>query len=254
MLRQTLVVNGHRINVESRGPASGQPVVLMHHGLGAIRSWRKQIPVLVSAGYRVVAYDRWGYGRSDGRPALDLPEFNDDQADLLVLLDALALDRPILVGHSDGGSLALYFAAAHPERVKALAAVAAHIYLESKMLPSVEGVRQAFENDRDFRRRFRRVHGDKYASVFENWYSGWSNFQNLGWDMRPVLAKILCPSLVVQGLEDEHATPQHARHLAEAIPAAQLWLVPEAAHMLPQDWPEIFNPRLLDFLQSCAGA
>jgi pimeloyl-ACP methyl ester carboxylesterase len=64
-----------------------------------------------------------------------------------------------------------------------------------------------------------------------------------------MLSKIVCPSLVVQGEEDEHATPQHARDLAASIPKAELWLVPSARHMLPQEDSELFNPRLLDFLE-----
>jgi 3-oxoadipate enol-lactonase len=73
---------------------------------------------------------------------------------------------------------------------------------------------------------------------------------NLSWDIRPRLRNIRCRVLVVQGLEDEHATPQHARDLAGAIPAAELWLVPGAGHMLPREQPEVFNPRLLGFLMA----
>jgi 3-oxoadipate enol-lactonase/4-carboxymuconolactone decarboxylase len=66
--------------------------------------------------------------------------------------------------------------------------------------------------------------------------------------MRPLLGRINAPTLVVQGLEDEHATPQHARDITDAIPGAVLWLVAGAKHMFPQDDPERFNTRLLDFL------
>jgi pimeloyl-ACP methyl ester carboxylesterase len=66
--------------------------------------------------------------------------------------------------------------------------------------------------------------------------------------MRPVLEKIACPTLVIQGLEDEYASPQHARDLAAAIHNATLWLVPGAGHLLPQDEPEAFNSCILEFL------
>ena len=66
--------------------------------------------------------------------------------------------------------------------------------------------------------------------------------------MRPELKRIACPVLVVQGCEDEHTEPRHARETAANIPGAELWLVDGAAHMLPQDLPEVFNPRLLEFL------
>jgi pimeloyl-ACP methyl ester carboxylesterase len=66
--------------------------------------------------------------------------------------------------------------------------------------------------------------------------------------MQPVLSQLRCPALVIQGLEDEYATPQHARDIAEGIPEAELWLVPEVGHMVPRDAPEEFNERLLEFL------
>ena len=71
-----------------------------------------------------------------------------------------------------------------------------------------------------------------------------------GWDIRETLRRIQCSTLVVQGMEDEHATPQHAIDLAQAIPGAELWLVPGAAHMLPQEEPHAFNERLLEFVKN----
>jgi pimeloyl-ACP methyl ester carboxylesterase len=223
-------------------------VVLLHHGLGSTRAWRRQAPALAAAGYHVVAYDRWGYGKSEPRPALSVPCFKDDQNDLLVLLDHLNIERAALVGHSDGGTIALYFAVAHPERVACLVTIAAHIYVEPKMDISILDVRQTFEYDEDFRRRFQRAHGDQYPQVFNNWFYGWFKPENLSWDMRPVLRQIQCPALVIQGLEDEHATPQHAEDIAAAITGAELWLVPEVGHMLQRDAARKLIKKLLEFL------
>jgi len=203
----------------------------------------------------VIAFDRWGYGRSEGRPNLAVPFFQEDLDDLLGLLNSLDVKRAALVGHSDGGTIALYFAAEHPERMTCLVTVAAHIYAEPKMQPGIEGVRAAYEQETRFREGLRRLHGEKTDSVFFNWYNGWrSNPEILSWDMSPVLSRITCPTLVIQGTEDEHATPQHARDLAEAIqnsPAGQteLWLLEGARHMLPQDEPKKFNQRVLEFIQ-----
>jgi len=243
-----MIINGHKIHVITRGPEDGPTVVLLHHGLGLTRAWRRQEGALTAAGYRVVIYDRWGYGRSERRPALSLPCFEDDQSDLLALLDHMGVKRVALIGHSDGGTIALYFAAAHPERVACLATIAAHIYVEPKMGLGILGVRQTFENDADFRRRFQRAHGDQYQQVFDNWFNGWTKPEHMSWDMRPVLRQIHCPALVIQGLEDEHATPRHAEDIAAAIPGAELWLVPEAGHMLQRDAARELNKKLLDFL------
>jgi pimeloyl-ACP methyl ester carboxylesterase len=243
-----MLINNRNLNVEISGPADAPVVVLLHHGLGSTRAWRSQVEALTSEGWRTIVYDRWGYGKSEARPSLSVPDFSDDLADLEALLDELKIDRAALVGHSDGGTIALYFAARHPERVACLVTVAAHIYVELDMEPGIESIRADFEGDDLFREAFRHVHGEKSETVFLNWYEGWHKPDSLDWDMRPLLGRITAPALVIQGLDDEYATPQHARDIADAIPGAILWLVDGAKHMFPQDDPERFNARLLDFL------
>jgi pimeloyl-ACP methyl ester carboxylesterase len=227
-------------------------VVLLHHGLGSVRAWKGQIPALAAAGYRVIVYDRWGFGASSPRSGLPAPHFFEDLADLSALLEMLDAHRPALVGHSDGGTIALRYAAQAPGQVACLVAVAAHVYVEPKMKTGIEGVRRLYENDERFREGLRRAHIQKAGSVFETWFSGWVRPENLDWDLRPALGLIDCPALIVQGMEDEHATPQHAADIAaamtNAIPQAELWLEPGAGHMLPQEWAEVFNQRLIQFL------
>jgi pimeloyl-ACP methyl ester carboxylesterase len=247
-MKRLVPVNGHQIYVETRGPRCGLPVVLLHHGIGAARSWKEQTPVLAEAGYRALVYDRWGHGRSEARQRLGIPYFEEDQADLDFLLTRFHFRQAVIIGHSDGGKIAMYYAARCPERVISLIVVSTHIYLEPNMEPGIRDVLHNFEEDFRFREKLRRVHGEKFAALFRGWYAGWTDPANLGWDMRPTLGQITCPTLVIQGLEDEHASPRHAQEIAAALPHAELWLVPQAGHMLPQDYPEIFNPKILDFL------
>lgn len=242
-------INGHFLNVKDQGPSSAPPVVLLHHGLGSVRAWKDQIPALVEAGYRAIAYDRWGYGRSDPRAGFSMPHFSEDIADLQVLLAELGAQPAFLIGHSDGGNIALSYAARFPGQVAGLVVVAAHIYVEPQMVSGIEGLRQAYANNPEFRQKLASVHGNKTGDVFDYWYHGWANERNLDWDMRPLLNRIACPTLVVQGLEDEHATSQQARDVAAAIPGAELWLEPGAGHMLPQDLPQVFNRKALAFIR-----
>ncbi len=249
-------INNRNLYVEEHGSDQDPVVVFLHHGLGSTRAWRAQVPVFVEAGYRVIVYDRWGYGQSDPRPYLDVPTFEDDIADLKETLERLNVQQPALsepkgatlIGHSDGGTLALYFAEKYPDMVTSLVTVAAHIYLEPKMEPGIQGIKAAFEHDVRFRNGMRRAHGDKFEAVFNSWFDGWHKPAALDWDMRSLLSKISCPALVIQGEDDEHATPQHAIDIAVAIPDAELWLEPGVGHMLPQDEPEIFNQKVIEFL------
>ncbi len=250
MLSERLEINAHELYIERHGPPDRPVVVLLHHGLGAVQSWDAQVPFLVGAGYHVLTYDRWGYGRSQGRSEFSMPAFEDDLADLQFIQEHYGLRNVCLVGHSDGGTIALYYAARHQLRVARLAVVAAHIYVEPKMRSGIQGVRQTYEQNERFRAGLSRLHGEKTEQILYGWYSGWYRTESLGWDLRPTLAQIVCPVLVVQGEKDEHASHKHAQDLVDALPSAELWLEPGAGHMLPQEHADRFNQKLLAFLNT----
>jgi len=246
-------INGHELFVEVAGEESGYPVILLHHGLGSIYSWSRQIPALVNAGFKVLAYDRWGYGNSQPREYLSVPFFEDDLSDLYQLLSHLKIKRAALVGHSDGGTIALYFATKYPQLTSCVVTIAAHIYVEPKMYGGIDALLESYQNKDSFRRGMKKAHGNAADSVMQNWYGAWARQENLSWDMRNLLNQISCPSLVVQGVGDEHASPKHAQDLADSLANAELWLVPEVGHMLPQDAAQEFNRRLIAFLhERCA--
>ncbi len=246
---QFISVNGRNLYVELYGQAQNPAVIFLHQGLGATASWQLQVQPFAQAGYFIVIYDRWGYGKSDWRNSLITPDFKEDMADLAGLIDALAIPRLALIGHSDGGTLALHFAAGHPETVACLVTVAAHVYAEDTMKPGILKIYQSFYQNAWFQDGLRRLHGDKTSQVLSNWYNGWLRLENVDWDIRPIIHQISCPTLVIQGEEDEHASTQHARDIAAAIPGAKLWLEPGAGHMVPQDFPDIFNLKVLEFLK-----
>jgi pimeloyl-ACP methyl ester carboxylesterase len=242
-------INHRDLYIERHGDPNAPAILLLHHGLGSTQAWKAQVPAFTAAGYQLILYDRWGYGRSEARSYLAVPGFEDDLADLRAIIETARPPSLVLLGHSDGGTIALYQALQDPGSVDALVVVASHIYLEPKMGPGIQGIRQAFEHDMRFRTGLQRAHGEKYESTFYNWYDGWHTPQALTWDMRPLLKGIRCPTLVVQGEADEHAAPQHAMDIAANIPSAELWLVPGAGHMLPQEMAEAFNRKVLGFLE-----
>lgn len=256
VLEMFFTINKHQIYLEDQGKPDAPVVLLLHHGLGAVRAWKAQIPVLVEHGWRVIAYDRWGYGKSDPRPGLALPDFAPDLADLEELIALLQIEKLALVGHSDGGKIAMLYTLRHPEKVSRLLLVSTHIYVEEKMGIGIQDVRQNYLEDADFRGKMHKIHGDKADQVFDNWFEGWlavGKQPDQSWDMRPAIGNIACPVLVIQGREDEHATPQHARDIAAAIPTAQLRLVDGVGHMLPQEAEEVFNVEMLAFLGEETG-
>jgi pimeloyl-ACP methyl ester carboxylesterase len=249
----TTLVNGHHLHWQTGGPADGPVVVLLHTGLGTVDDWRATAPVLARQGYRTLAYDRWGYGRSDARPDFAPPPFDGDVADLTTLLDLLGVRRAALVGHSDGGTIALALAARAPDRVTCVVAVAAHVCVEYLTREGVRDLQARYDTDPVVRAALRRRHGAKADRLVHDWVGGWRRAEAWKWDMRPEIGLVRCPALIVQGEGDEHATPDHARDIAEGIAGAELWIVEGVGHLLPQAIPEAFNARLLGFLGRVTG-
>ncbi len=243
----TTPVEDHALYWERHGSPRVGTLTLLHHGLGSVRSWRRQIPALVAAGWEVLVYDRWGYGRSDPRPDFSQRFLLDDASEAIHLLDLLDIDHTALIGHSDGGTIALLMATMQPQRITRMVVVAAHIYYEEKMR---DGLLSIAEQTRQppLSIALQREHGERAEALVELWINHWLNSDPSRLDMSDRLEQIACPTLVIQGELDEHATPDHARDIAEGVQRGELWLIPETGHMPPHEIPDKFNQRVLDFL------
>ncbi|OGO18608.1 MAG: hypothetical protein A2Z14_12145 [Chloroflexi bacterium RBG_16_48_8] len=241
-------LNDHDDYWECYGPEAGPSVVLLHHGLGSIRSWKRQIPTLVEQGYNVVVYDRWGYGRSDPRPAFEAHFLHHEAEEAESLLRTLGVEQTSLIGHSDGGTIAIILAARHPKLIRNLILIAAHIYVEPKMVTGLRLIRMASQEP-PFSTALEREHGSRAKTLVQSWLDCWIEHGSQTLDLIKELASVICPTFVVQGERDEHATPQHAKDIAKGIREAFLWLIPEVGHMPPQEIADEFNHRMIQFLQ-----
>jgi len=187
----------------------GKPtLVFLHEGLGSIGQWR-DFPAKVSAatGCRALVYDRYGYGKSDVLEERQRTvRFMHDEAlrALPDLLEALEIENPILVGHSDGASIALIHAGAkYP--VRGVAAMAPHVFIEPECLQSIDKAARAFENT-DLKDRLGRYHRDA-RKTFYGWADVWLDREFKGWDIRDdYLVNIACPVQVIQGHDDIYGT------------------------------------------------
>lgn len=242
----------HALYCETHGQREGTPVIFLHHGLGSTRSWRKQVDAFTENGFFVINYDRWGYGQSSDRSVFSPPDFKEDVIDLIAVLDQFEIQEGALVGHSDGGTIALQMAIQHPERVTAMVLAAAHIYLEPKMEPGIQGIVDSYQDNRKFRKGLVDAHGDRAEKLIHQWYEGWHLPDVQAWDMRPELSSVQCPVLVIQGAQDEHTLPQHAADIAQGIPNAVLEIVEGGVHMLPQTEDKMFNTRVIGFIKQAS--
>ncbi len=179
--------------------------MLLHEGLGSVGLWRGFPEQLAAAtGRRTVAFSRFGHGQSGPPPRPRTPSFMHDEA-LEVLPDlfaGLGLTHPVLVGHSDGASIALIYAAHHP--VRAVVAIAPHVFVEDMCLVEIRRAREAYETG-ELRERMARHHRDPDAAFF-GWNDVWLDPAFPNWSITDELERISCPLLLIQGERDQYGT------------------------------------------------
>jgi pimeloyl-ACP methyl ester carboxylesterase len=250
---------GHRLRLRRIGSwKAGLPVlVFLHEGLGSITQWRDFPDELAAAcALPALVYERYGHGGSDPvtlpRPD-DYLEIEADQA-LPDLLAACGIERPILVGHSDGGTIALLFAASRPDVPLACVTLAAHVLFEPETRKGVAGVMATWERDPGFRQRLARHHGDRTQAMFLGWAETWLREERRSWSMLHRLPAIRCPVLAIQGDDDEHGTPLQVEKITSltAGPADAL-MIPACGHAPHLEARPLVQERIRSFVADVIG-
>lgn len=223
----TLVYDGRRLSYEDLpGDPGRAPLLFLHEGLGSVGLWRGfHHRVAAATSRRTVAYSRFGHGRSDPPTTPRRPDFMHREAaeTLPALRAALGLDEVILVGHSDGASIALLHAPA--AGVLGAVLLAPHVFVEELGLRAIRAARTAFVED-GLRERMARHHDDP-DTAFHNWNDVWLCDAFRSWDLRPQLGSIACPVLGIQGEQDPYGTAAHVQAVRDAVAGpADLLLLP----------------------------
>lgn len=232
--------------------------VFLHEGLGSIEMWKEwPLTLCDQLGFRGLVYSRPGYGRSTPRRHdVKWPvDFMHRQAhDVLpALLDALAIDtaerkRMWLVGHSDGGSIALLHAAALPRTLGGVVVVAPHVIVEDKSVAAIAQAKVAYETS-DLRDRLARYHDD-VDSAFYGWNDIWLNPDFRRWDITGALASIECPLLAVQGYDDEYGTMAQIDLIQQHVDHAQLVKLTDCGHSPHRQAGALLNEEIAEFIDS----
>ena len=232
--------------------------VFLHEGLGSIAMW-KDWPqkVCEQLGFRGLVYSRPGYGGSTPREAdVKWPvDFMHRQAyDVLpALLDAIGIDdagraRMWVIGHSDGGSIALLYAAAFPDALGGVIAIAPHVFVEDVSVKAIAEATVLYTQG-DLRDKLSRYHTD-VDSAFYGWNDIWLNPEFRQWDITGVLSSIQCPLLAIQGHDDEYGTMAQIDAIASHIPHAQLTKLPACGHSPQRQCPAMLDAAIVAFVKS----
>ncbi len=238
--------SGKPVRIEYRWVGASEPgaplIVFLHEGLGSLAMWREFPQALCDAAHcRGLVYSRPGYGRSTPRPSDEAwgADFMHRQAFevLPALLDALGVDAraqaPWLFGHSDGGSIALLYAARHVGCVAGAIVVAPHIMVEEISVQSIAKARDVYLQT-DFKQRLARYHDDP-DSAFWGWNRVWQLAEFRDWSIEEEIKAIACPLLAVQGLGDEYGTLEQIRGIARCVAQTELLELPNCGHSPHRD-------------------
>lgn len=206
----TLMVGGKSLEYACYGPAPNDAptLVLLHEGLGCVALWRDFPQALAQAtGFGVFVYSRAGYGGSD--PA-DLPRPLDymtvEATEVLgEVLDAIGVENAVLVGHSDGASIAAIYGGSVPDyRVRALVLMAPHFFTEDAGLTEIAKAKTAFENG-DLRSALGKYHKDP-DNTFRGWNDAWLHPEFKDWNIADAIDHLRIPTLAIQGRQDQYGT------------------------------------------------
>jgi pimeloyl-ACP methyl ester carboxylesterase len=243
---------------DSGGPAT--PVVFLHANTGTSEVWEHQIPAFTAAGYRFIAYDRRGWGRSAIDPAG--PQPGTAAGDLLALMNHLGIDRFHLVGTAGGGFVALDFALSHPQRLRSLVVANSiggiqdpeYLELGRRLRPSPQ-----FESLPPDVREL----GPSYRAANPQGAARWLQFEKSSRPEGPrapaqplgnritlaLLETLKPPALLLAGGADLFAPPPVMRLYAAHIRGSEFFVAPEAGHSTFWEQPDVFNRVLLEFVR-----
>lgn len=252
---QMIQVNGVWLEVQRLAPGGGRPlspIVFLHEGLGSVAMWRDWPAQLCQATGRAgIVYSRRGYGRSDSVPDVRgagrlAPDYMHREAlDVLPeLLDTLGVANPVLLGHSDGGTIALIHAAHRP--VRACVVMAPHVIVEDVSVASITQARQAFEGG-GLRERLARYHADVEAAFWQ-WNDIWLSPAFRAFDIRCECRRIKAPVLALQGVDDPYGSLRQVQEIAPTQGPFELEVLPQCGHSPHKDRAEATTDRIARFL------
>lgn len=251
---QFITIHNKQLRVQRIWQESGQnqpTLVFLHEGLGCLEMWRDFPEKLIAAtGLNAVIYERQGYGQSD---PLELPRptnYLEIEAKkwLAPLLEQLAIENPILIGHSDGGSIALVYAALYP--VRAVVAMAAHVYVEEVTIAGIKKVVAQYDPN-IMGKKLAKYHGEKTSDIFSAWADTWLRPDFLDWNIESYLPQITAPALIIQGKNDEYASPAHVDSILKGIgKQATALMVDKCGHSPHLQAKELVLKTIVDFIQT----
>lgn len=226
------------------------PVVLLIHGFAGTpeSDFAGQIPRLGTR-YRVLAPHLHGYGRSTQRTSYTVTYYREDVADMIALLDALGIDKVLVLGFSDGGIVGLLLAALHPQRVSALAVLGAQPSIDAENVVSIRHWLLEIPLSEEWQAQLAQLHGEPYWRALPGMYVAAQEALVVAGGVlitQEELASIRCPALIMHGARDRVVPADYSRQIHERVPGSHLLLL-DAGHAAHLRCEAEYTTAVMDF-------
>ena len=248
----TLVADGKRLEAVAYGPPpeKAPTIVMLHEGLGCVELWRDfPAKLAAAAGWGVFAYSRAGYGQSD---PVDLPRPLDYMSrearfSLPEVLEAAGFQQGVLLGHSDGASIAtIYAGEVFDDRLLGLVLIAPHIFTEEPGLASIAEARLAYETG-DLRAKLAKYHAH-VDNAFRGWNDAWLDPEFKSWNIAHSIDRWRVPALLIQGVDDQYGTLAQIRAIEARSPTPVVAeILPACRHSPHVDQPQATLDAIVKF-------
>jgi len=231
-------------------------LVFLHEGLGCIELWR-EFPetVCASTGCTGLVYDRKGYGGSDAYGGPWPLEYLQKESQIYLpgLLDSCNIKDAVLIGHSDGGTIALLCAATRSEPIRGVITEAAHIFVEEITLEGIHKAVQIFKTT-NLKNKLARYHGENTETVFRRWADRWLSPEFYNWNIQGYLPGITCPVLVLQGEDDEYGTAAQVQGIVAGVSGpVESKLIPGCGHVPHFQAGDVVLADMFGFIQKISN-
>lgn len=252
-----IFVSGHKLRGRwLRHPQKtrlSRPVlVFLHEALGCIEMWRAfPEEIAVMTGCDALIYDRLGHGKSDPLPSSSINTkylYPESWEALPAVLSYCGVEKSILLGHSDGGTIALLFASKYPEAVEGVITEAAHVFVEDLTVQGIREVVQVYDTS-SLKEKLSKYHGSNVEPIFWRWADIWLSREFADWNIEDHLNTIKCPVLVIQGEDDEYGTVNQLRSIAGKVGGySKELLIPNCGHIPHYQACDIVSKELARFV------
>ncbi|WP_234424289.1 alpha/beta fold hydrolase [Aquimarina sp. Aq107] len=241
-----------RLSEDPRSFNLSKPTILfLHDSLGCIELWR-DFPnkIKKSTNFNVLSYDRQGYGKSERfSETKRSKDYLKKEAEILArLIDILELRKVILFGHSDGGTIALLTASLYPKKVTGIITEGAHVFVEKETLQGIREAKIAYKTT-NLKDKLTKYHRNNTEDVFRMWAETWLSPSFLDWNIENYLSNIQCPSLIIQGENDEYGTLEQVYSIVQKTSGkSESLIISNIGHTPHKETPALVIDKTTNFV------